>query len=115
VFLNESLVAEANFRGIDLMSAAIERIQKSRLAKALLNQPLPYFQCRTRTRVAEKRPASHTHALDLLFIARNAEKRKRQSKFSHESLRRWFQERAKGPNVSLGPLTSQSWSRPLLS
>ncbi len=88
--LNESLVAEANFSGNLLMSAAIERIQKSRLAKALLNQPLPYFQCRTRTRVAKKRPASHTNALGSLFIARNPEKRKPQSKFSWECLRRWF-------------------------
>ena len=32
-------------------------------------QALCFFRCRTRTRVAEKRPASHTNALGSLFIA----------------------------------------------
>jgi hypothetical protein len=38
------------------------------------NQSLLYIRCRTRTRVAEMRPASHTHALGSLFIADECEK-----------------------------------------
>ena len=33
------------------------------------SNPCLNFRCRTRTRVAEKRPASHTNALGELFIA----------------------------------------------
>jgi hypothetical protein len=40
------------------------------LSAAFLAKPaLLIFRCRTRTRVAEKRPASHTNALGALFIA----------------------------------------------
>jgi hypothetical protein len=73
-----------------LMSAENEKIQKSKLFKALPDQPLPDLKCRTRTRVAEMRPTSHTLALGSLFITRNHQKRKPQSKFSNESLRGWF-------------------------
>jgi hypothetical protein len=90
MFLNPSLVAEANFLGNLLMAADSKGLKKSKLSKPLPDQLLPCFSCRTRTRVAEKRPASHTLALDSSFIARNSQKRKRQSKFPHESLRRLY-------------------------
>jgi hypothetical protein len=52
--------------------------------------PSKLIRCRTRTRVAEKRPASHTNALGELFIPSHAEKCKGVFVFWHGSLLGWF-------------------------
>jgi DNA mismatch endonuclease, patch repair protein len=52
--------------------------------------PLSNLRCRTRTRVAEKRPASHTNALGELFIPRRPRLCKQEIFQQYESLRSWF-------------------------
>ena len=54
------------------------------------SNPCLNLRCRTRTRVAEMRPASHTNALGSLFIPSHREKRKEIFDFSQKSLPEWY-------------------------
>jgi hypothetical protein len=84
LFLNRSLVAEANFSGIPLMSAASEKIQPAKHSlPENIKLPDAHESCKS------ARPATQLLSVHCLY-QRLAKKCKWESIFSQESLWTWF-------------------------